>query len=172
MSARRLLIPTACLIGLIALLHGGCVITVDPNDGGDGNGDGNGDGTAEQVTIRIVNTTPNTLDPEIYLSATPVDESGLFQASNKYTLFGVGRLGLLAGSDSESFTIDCAEARVVGTRGGSFGGGTDNNDLTDPAGTGTQRILVQDQVFTCGERITFTYRRSGDGFITTLDFDQ
>ena len=171
MSARRFLLPTACLIALIALLPGGCVITVDPIDGGDGDGDAGGDGTTQEITIQIINATPNTLDPEIFLSATPVDAVGLFQLNNKYTLFGVGRLGLLAGSDTESFTIDCSQARVIGTLGGSFGGGADNNDLTNPAGSGTQRVLAQDQVFFCGERVTFTYRQSGAGFITTLDFE-
>jgi len=173
MFVRRYLLPTACLVALAILLPGGCVVTVDPIDGGDGGdgGTGGGDGASQQITIRIVNATANTLDPEIFLSSEPVDTVGLFQLNNKYTLFGVGRLGLIAGYDSESFTIDCAQARLVGTLAGSFGGGADKNDLTSPAGSGTQLVLTQDLVFFCGNRITFTYGHSGGGFNTTLDID-
>lgn len=169
MSARHSLLRTACMLGLALLLPGGCVITVDPINGG-ADGD-NGDAAADQITIRIVNATSHTLDPEIYLSSGPVDIEHLLTASRKYTQFGVGRLGLIAAGDTDQFAVDCAQARLVGTRGGSFGGGGDRNDLTDPAGSGTQLVLTQDLVFFCGNRITFTYRRSGDGFGTTLDVD-
>ncbi|MFQ5805672.1 MAG: hypothetical protein ACE5I3_04395 [Phycisphaerae bacterium] len=169
MFARRFLLRPVCLIGLATLWPGGCVITVDPIDGG--NGGDNGDGTTEQITVRVVNATGHTLDPEIYVASEPVDLDHLFTRSRKFTQFGVGRLGLIAANDTDSFTIDCAQARMVGTLGGSFGGGSDRNDLTDPAGSGTQLVLTQDLVFYCGNRITFMYRRSGDGFLTTLDID-
>jgi hypothetical protein len=184
MLTRRFLLQAACLIGLVALAPAGCVRDFDSLfdsffdslDNGDGNGGGddggdNGDATVDQITIRIVNATPNTLDPQIYVSAEPVSVDDLFKASRKYTTFGVGRLGLLAGDDSDEFTIDCAAARVIGTQGGSFGGGSDGNDLNNPAGSGLRRVLTQDLVFFCGDRITFTYRRTGGEFTTTFDID-
>jgi len=168
MSPRRTVLQAACLLGLAVLLPGGCVISIDPIDGGDDDGNGGG---ADQITIRIVNATDHTLDPQIYLAAEPVDVDSLFTASRKYTKFGVGNLGLIGSFDADQFTVECSQARVVGTRGGSFGGGDDGNDLTAPAGSGTQLVLTQELVFFCGQRITFTYRSSGDGFSTTLDID-
>ena len=168
MFTSRFLLRAACLVALATLVPGGCVVSVDPIDTG---GSGGGGGTAELVTIRIINATNHTLDPEIYLAAEPVSVDDLFAASRKYTTFGVGRLGLIAAADSDEFTVDCAAARMVATAGGSFGGGADNNDLTAPAGSGTRLVLTQDLVFFCGDRITFTYRGSGDTFSTELDID-
>jgi hypothetical protein len=164
MLARCFLLFATCLF---VLLPAACVVTVEPVDGGNGGADGG----ANTITIRIVNATNHTLDPEIYISAQPVSVDQLFAASNKYTTFGVGLLGLLAGSDTDSFTIECSEARVIGTKGGQFGGGADGNDLNDPAGSGLQRVLAQDLIFYCGDRITFTYRKSGGEFITTFDVE-
>ena len=181
MLTRRFLLQAACLVSLVALASAGCPRNFDSLfdsifdslDDGNGNGDPNGNGgtAADQITIHIVNATSNTLDPQIYISAEAVSVDDLFTASHKYTTFGVGRLGLLAGDDSDEFTIDCAAARVIGTLGGSFGGGSDGNDLNDPAGSGLRRVLTQELVFFCGDRITFTYRRAGGEFTTTFDVD-
>lgn len=169
MFAPRLLLRVACLVALATLVPGGCVVTVDPIDNGDGDGDGGT--TTDKVTVRVINATNHTLDPEIYLARAPMSVEDLFSPSRKYTAYGVGRLGLIAAADSDEFTVDCAAARMVGTAGGLFGGGSDNNDLTNPAGSGTQLVLTQDLVFFCGDRITFTYRGSGGEFSTTLDID-
>lgn len=169
MPKLRLLAWSVCLLGLVTLVPGGCTITIDPNFPLDPNTGGNDPNDATTLTIRVVNSTGNTLDPQIYLADGPVDLAGLFTASRKYTDYGVGRLGLLAKNTSDSFTIDCSEARVIGTRGGSFGGGDDGNDLNNPAGSGRQLVLTQELVFFCGDRITFTYDQSGGGFTTSFD---
>jgi hypothetical protein len=167
MLTRQLLMQTAGLAGLLTLSFGGCTITVDPTDLdlGDNNS------PAGVVTIRIINSTGHTLDPQIYIAAEPVDLEHLFTRSRKYTNYGVGQLGLIARNTSDDFEIECDQIRLIGTLGGSFGGGEDNNDLNNPAGSGTQRVLTQELVFDCGERITFTYRRITGGFRTDADVD-
>ena len=108
-----------------------------------------------------VNTTNVTLDPEIHASATAVNADGLFVAGNKFTAFGVGTLGLLGPDTSDTFEIDCANARVIGTKGGVFG-----DNLTQPDGVGQQVLLTQDLSVYCGGLLTLTYSRSGSGFRT------
>ena len=164
------LVQLAALAALYALLAGGCVIEIAPVDGGDDNG-GETPDPSTSITIRIRNLTNNTLDPQIYLATEVLDTDDLFVEGNQYTNFGVGRMGLLAGLDAETFTIDCEEAIMVATQGGSFGGGDDGNDLNNPSGSGTRLVLTQDLVFFCGNQITLTYTRSGGEYITTLDID-
>lgn len=164
MLTRQLLRQTAGLVGLLAL--GACTITVDPADI-----DGGDSSPAGVVTVRIINSTGHTLDPQIYIASEPVDLEHLFTRSCKYTDYGVGQLGLIAANTSDDFEIECDQIRVIGTLGGSFGGGDDKNDLTDPAGSGTQRVLTQELNFYCGERITLTYQKTSDGFLTETDVD-
>jgi len=152
----------ACAILLIL----GCTVILEPIDGRDG---GDGAGTQPQtITIRIVNATDNTLDPEIFLSDQPVSADELFTDAHKYTLFGVGRFGLLGGRDADRFEIDCTQARMIGARG-KFGGGDDGNDLTNPTSSDRRIVLTQDLSVFCGGRVTFTYSRSADGFTTSFD---
>jgi hypothetical protein len=166
----RLFVQTACLVSMLTLAYGGCAVTIDPTDLDPNNADG---GAATGViTIRIVNQTSHTLDPQIYVSAQPVSVSDLFRSSRKYTDYGVGRQGLIAAYTSDDFDLDCAQARVIGTRGGVFGGGEDDNDLNNPAGSGTQLVLTQDLVFYCGARITLTYRETSGGFTTAFSVAQ
>jgi hypothetical protein len=164
MSTRHLVWRAACLVALVALLPGGCVVTVDPIDETDGDGDGNGGTPATQITIRIVNTTNVTLDPEIYISAEPVSVDQLFRSANKYKAFGVGTQGILADFDSDSFSLDCSAARVIGTRGGKFG-----DNLNQPDGDGDQIVLQQELNVFCGGTVTFTYSREAGGFSTSYN---
>ena len=167
MLTRQLLTQTACLVGLLTLSFGGCTITVDPTD----LDIGGGSSPTGVVTIRIINSTGHTLDPQIYIASEPVDLENLFAGNRKHTNYGVGQLGLIAANTSDDFEIECDLIRLIGTQGGSFGGGDDNNDLNNPAGSGTQRVLTQELVFDCGERITFTYRQITGGFRTDSDVD-
>jgi hypothetical protein len=159
----RLFLRATCFVTLAMLVPGGCVITVDPTDGvnGDGGDDG-GNGAVQHITVRVINTSNTTLDPEIYVSAEPVSISELFRSANKYTRYGVGTQGILADHDSDTFTLDCSEARVLGTKGGKFG-----DDLNDPDGTGQQIVLTQDLSIFCGGTVTFTYSRTISGYTTT-----
>lgn len=151
----------------LALLVAGCVVTVEPDPNDNGNGDGNGGGgDGETIRVRIVNTTNVDLDPEVYLSAQAVGVEELFQPGNKYTAFGVATLGIIEAFGSDSFTVTCADARILGTTGGRFG-----DNLNEPDGFGRQIVLTQDLNVFCGGTVTFTYSRSGDAFTTTFDVD-
>ena len=143
---------------LLVLPGGGCVISIDPLDGGGG---GNGGGAGGQFTIRLINATDTTLDPELYIADGPVSITQLFERARKFTAYGVGTLGLLGPFGSDTVTVNCTAAIVIGTRGGAFG-----DDLNDPDGTGRQIVLTQDVNVFCGDTITFTYERSGSGFET------
>lgn len=145
------------LFAAAALLPAGCVIEIDPPPGG-----GNG-GPGPTVTIRIVNESDTGLDPQIFFSATAGTRDELFNPANKFTNFGVLGSGLLDRFSSDSFTVECSQARLIGTLGGSFGG-----NINNPEGTGTERLVAQDSFFLCGETITFIYRRSGAGFTTSV----
>jgi len=163
MSPRRVSWRFLLLTGPIALLLAGCMLTLTPSDGGADNGDGDGTGgdTTDTLTVRVVNLTNVSLDPEIYVSAEPVSVDELFQPANKYTAFGVGTTGILADRDSDTFALDCSQARLIGTRGGRFG-----DDLNNPEGTGQQVVLTQELSVFCEGSVTFTYARAGDGFTT------
>ncbi len=164
MQAGRGLLFSSMLVGMLLFLPGsGCVITFDPIPGDD---DDPNDGGGTTITIRVVNTTNTTLDPDIYISATAVSTEELFVPARKYTAFGVGTLGLLGPGGSDQFTVSCSDARVIGTLGGRFG-----DDLNNPDGTGRQIVLTQDLNVFCGGRVTFTYSRSGSAFTTTFDVE-
>lgn len=139
-----------------ALALGGCVIDIQPDPGGGG-------GSSQVITIRVINSSNVTLDPQIYVSATPVSTDELFADGNKFTRFGVGTLGLIGGADTDTFTIDCSAARVIGTRGGSFG-----DDLTNPQGSGQQIVLTQELSIFCEGTLTLTYSGAGSNFNTNF----
>lgn len=161
MSIRRWVRWSAPAAALALTVTLGCIVTVEPIDGGDG-GDGGGGPTT--ITVRLFNATNIGLDPQIFISADALSAEALFaSATNKFTSFGDFGLGLLGAGDVAGFDLDCAAVRVLGTPGGSFG-----NDLQSPEGSGIQRVLSQDAQFNCGDTITFTYSRSGSGFATSF----
>ena len=159
-------------LGVLALLAvfgpfmpGGCVVQVFTDGGGFF-----GDNGAETIRIRVVNETTRALDPGIYIASDTIsDPNALFTAEHKFTRLGVGLLGVLGPGDSDTIEVACDQARTIGTDGGTFGGGDDGNDLSDPAGKGRQIILFQDQSVFCGDRVTFRYRRVGGEFTTVLE---
>lgn len=153
---------SAILVGLIA----GCSITVDPPDDGGNGGDGGGGPPDPQqvITVNLINETGTTLDAEFYVAAGPVSVDELFSAGNKFTMFGVGTIGLLADFDSDSFALDCATARVLGTRGGRFG-----DNLNQPDGMGQQIVLSQDLNIFCGDTLTIRYRFSNGQYQTVFE---
>lgn len=149
--------PTVLAAGLF-LSIGGCIIVDDGNGGGDGGGDG-----PTKIRVVVINQTGTSIDPEVYVSATPVDVNGLFADANKFTAYGFRNTGLLAAFAQDTFSINCDAARVLGTKGGTFG-----DDPANPLGTGTQRVFTQDLTVACGETLTLVYSRSlGGDFETT-----
>lgn len=161
MSTWKTLANIAALVAFCAMLSGGaCVVDVVPIDtGGDWLGGGD---DATTITVVIINATNTTLDPEIYVSAENVGVQQLFQPARKYTRFGVGTLGLLGPSGSDSFELECTAVIVLGTQGGAFG-----DDLNNPDGTGRQIVLTQDLNVYCGDTVRFTFTGSGTNFDTS-----
>lgn len=140
-----------------ALALAGCVVEVtpDPND--------NNNGSGQVITVRVINTSNVTLDPQIYISGTPVSSDELFADANKFTRFGVGTLGLIGGADSDTFTVDCSSARLIGTKGGAFG-----DDLTNPQGFGQQIVLTQELSIFCEGTLTLTFGGAGSTFTSNF----
>lgn len=149
----------AILLMAAVLASAGCVIRV--TSGGDGGGDSNQPPAATKITVRVVNTTGVSLDPQIFFSDQFVPPDQLFADGNKYTAYGVGTLGILADNDSASFNIECDLATTIGTKGGSFG-----DDLNNPIGVGQQIIVRMNESIFCGQTLTLTYRKSGSGYTT------
>lgn len=156
MFRRNALLPSLALMCLATFLHGGCSVTLDPGDNG---------GTEGKVTIRIVNSTAADLDPQIYISSQVLSRDDFFKSANKYTNYGVFDQGLLGPYGQETFTIDCADAREVGTAGGRF------NDGENTVGSDRNYILTQENVFFCDGVITFTYSRTNDGYTVRYVLD-
>lgn len=144
---------------LLAALMGGCVITIS-----DGNNNDNGGSGDAVITVRVINASDVTLDPQIYSSAENVGVDALFADANKLTAYGVGTLGILGPNSEDSFAVTCANARTLGTRGGSFG-----DNLNAPVGMGRQILLTQDLSVFCGGEVILTYSGSGTSFTTTFD---
>ncbi len=161
MDLRRLIGFTGLAAMLTLCSAGACVVTIDPPPNDDDGG--NGGGGTSRITIRLVNTTNTTLDPEFYIAAEPVSVDQLFDASRKFTSFGVGTIGLLADRDSAEFTLECSATRVLGSKGGRFG-----NNLNSPDGVSQQVVLTQDVNVFCGDTVTLTFGRSGSTFTTSL----
>jgi hypothetical protein len=153
MLPRNKLFPALALMALAVILPGGCNITIDDGI----------HGTDGMVTIRVINDTALDLDAQIYIASQVLPRNDLFKQSHKYTAFGVFDEGLLGPYGQETFTVDCADARAVGTTGGKF----DNDSNTEESNR--EIILTQETVFLCGDVITFTYSRTNEGF--TVDFD-
>jgi len=152
-----LCVQYCALVGLCTVLTGGgCIVTFLPPDHDGSDGD-----TDQTIRIRLINATNTDLDPQFYVSAEPVSAEDLFKEANKYTDFGVMGLGVLGAGDVASFSLPCDQARVIGTQGGLFGKDRDN-----PEGVGQRRVFAQDLTVFCGESVTLTYRRQGDGFAT------
>ncbi len=143
---------------LLSALMGGCVITIS-----DGNGNDNGS-SESVITVRVINASDVTLDPQIYSSPDSVGVDGLFTAENKLTAYGVGTLGILGPNSEDSFAVTCANARTIGTLGGSFG-----DNLNAPEGMGRQIVLTQDLSVFCGGELVLTYSGGGGSFTTTFD---
>ena len=161
----------ASLAGLSVLavfgmfVPGGCVVQVFTDGGGFFGGS-----SPETIRIRVVNETTRDLDPGIYIASDTIsDPNALFTAEHKFTRLGVGLVGVLGPGDSDTIEVSCDQARTIATDGGTFGGGDDGNDLSNPAGHGRQIILFQDQSVFCGDRVTFRYRRVGGEFTTVLE---
>jgi hypothetical protein len=145
----------ACLLSA-GLLLGGCIVTVEPDGPG-----GGPRGTT--ITIRVVNSTTTTIDPDIYIATEAATVEQLFVPQRKYTAFGVGKLGVLAPASSDEFTLPCDRVAVLGTLGGKFG-----DDLTMPDGTGRQIVLTRDLNLFCNGRVTFTYSGSRGAYTTSF----
>lgn len=156
---------------LAGLTMGGCTLVVDGNNNNNSNGGSNGNDNNEgppHVRIKVINESNVTLDPELFvLPQVTVDPNIVFQAEHRYTRYGVGTRGLLGPNGSDEFDLDCETTYTIATFGGAFG-----DDLDNPLGRGTQRILLLGSSFTCGDRVTLRFSPSGNGYVTTVAVSQ
>ena len=58
---------------------------------------------------RLINATNTTLDPQLYVAGGALSIAELFNASRKYTAFGVGTLGLLGPGGNATIEFTCTE---------------------------------------------------------------
>jgi hypothetical protein len=140
------------------------ITSVNPDD----NGGGGGGGDANQITVRVVNASPNrAVDVQLYATGQGVGnpDTDLFIPANQRAAgIGFAGSGILPAGQTDEMTVACAEANAVGTRGGVFL----NQDTGEAVGTGTQYVLFQITQFQCGSTIVFTYAPSGNGFLTSV----
>lgn len=153
-------------IALVAgLSMGGCTFIIDGNNNGNSNHNSN---RPPGVRIKVINKTNVTLDPELFiLGQVTVDPNLIFQPGNRYTRYGVGTRGLLGPNGSDEFDLDCETTYTIATFGGAFG-----DDLDNPLGRGTQRILLLGSSFTCGDMVTLTFSGAGGSYLTTVAVTQ
>lgn len=149
----------AAVAGLAA---GGCTITVGPGNDDDGDDDGGGTPTPTTVTVRIVNSTTDWLDPQIFVGPPGVFGDALFVPEYKRTGFGAGGVGIIEAGGQASFTLNCGEFGVIATFGGIFG-----PDLGNPLDQGTQRA-VDGSTLQCGETVGFAFRNEGNTLLTSI----
>lgn len=159
-------IRLAALALVAALSMGGCTVIVDNN-----NNNGNSNDNSNRppgIRIKVVNKTNVTLDPELFILAqVTVDPNLIFQPGNRFTRYGVGTRGLLGPNGSDEVDLDCETTYTIATFGGAFG-----DDLDNPLGRGTQRILLLGSSFTCGDLITLTFSGSAGSYVTTVAVSQ
>ncbi|MBL8878906.1 MAG: hypothetical protein JNG88_07280 [Phycisphaerales bacterium] len=157
------------MVVVTGLSMGGCTVVVDGNDNNNSGSNSNSNsGGPPRVHVTLVNETNLSLDPEIFvLTQGTIDPNLVFQQANRYTRFGIGTRGLLGPGDTAEFDLDCEATYTLATFGGALG-----EDLDNPTGRGTQRILLLGSSFTCGDNVTLTFSPSGNGFVTTVAVSQ
>ncbi len=160
----RLVAAGLCVTAL--LLPGSTCVTVTnliPGDGGGGGG-------SNQVTVRVINASPNlAVDVQIYATGQAVNnpDTDLFIPANQQVAgLGFAGSGVVAAGQTDEITLACDQALVVGTLGGRFL----NQDTGAQVGTGTRYVLFQGSQYQCGSTIIFTYTPSGSGFRTDVSF--
>ncbi len=122
---------------------------------------------ASTVRVRFVNSHPTLgVDVQFYATGNPVSDPAteLFVGGFQRTNVGLFSRGVIPRLDHDELELPCAEARVIGTLGGLFL----DSDTGAVAGTGTQRVLAQDVIFTCGDVIILEYLDDGGGLTTRV----
>lgn len=156
------------LAAVATLSMGGCTVIVDGNNNDNASNNNTNSGGPPRVHVTLANETNLSLDPEIFiLSQGTIDPNLVFQTANRFTRFGIGTRGLLGPGDIAEFDLDCEATYTLATFGGALG-----EDLDNPTGRGTQRILLLGSSFTCGDNVTLTFSPSGNGFVTTVAVSQ
>jgi hypothetical protein len=156
MAKRLWLVKIGIACFMAALIGGGCTFTFYPINPG---------GEEGKVTVRVINYTAADLDPQIFIADQVLQRNQLFKQANKYTEYGVFNRGVLGPYGQATFTLDCADVRVIGSAGGLFG-----NDASTNEGD-REIILAQETVFLCGDLVTFSYRSSGGKYTVGFDLD-
>ncbi len=146
MSKRSYALAACGLIGVVAFVMGGCVVTVTPIEP-----EPNSPPTT--ITIRIKNDTSRPLDPQIYIAPADVGAANIFQPQYKRTNFGFGNLGTLLPLSEVTLTVTCGELGLIGTDGGVA-----SENLTDPnAPKGTRFVFQEGASVQCGYILEFNF---------------
>lgn len=150
-------------VGSIAtgvLLQTSCFTVINPPDGGDDNP------PAEKVTIRLINLSSYTLDPQLHVSDQPLGDPAatLFLPANIRVAPDTSGTGIMQPGQTAEIVVDCTAAAAIGTLGGRFLNRSDGSE----AGTGQQRLSPIGQVYSCTDVLTFTYQAQNSTFTTSI----
>ncbi|MFO0840213.1 MAG: hypothetical protein U1D55_17025 [Phycisphaerae bacterium] len=138
MSAPRFL---SLLLAAAALAPAGCVVVSTPPP------------PPEPIKIELYNPTSGDVRPNLFVSATALDETGLFVGGNQVTNFTTRPFPELRAGETATVTVDCDTAASIGV---------DKPVLfiasTLAVTNSADRIfLLRDTDVTCGRTVRFVY---------------
>ncbi|UCD27745.1 MAG: hypothetical protein JSV03_11635 [Planctomycetota bacterium] len=150
-----------CLTAGVLLQTSSCLIdaSVEPGSDVDPN----------NVRIRFVNQSSQALDVLFYATAAdltnPADvDTVLFTPANQVIAnIGFAGSGLIPAGETDEITLNGANARTLGTRGGAF----INKDTGEHLGTGQQRVFSINLQYSCGDTLSIVYKATATGYETS-----
>jgi hypothetical protein len=119
------------------------------------------------LQVRFANRTGRVLDVEFYASSEPLGnpDQVLFISENKVTEgIGFAGTGLVPPGTTDSITLACENARVIGTKGGRFV----DDEAGEELGRGERRVAARYLQYECGDQITLVFDSAGEFFTTTM----
>ena len=144
--------PRSCLrlvsVGLLTVGLVGCVPATD----------------LDPVTVRLVNASDFTLDPNLYAASGTLSSSALFVPANLVTSFADGGLATVEPRASRTARVDCDAAGTLGVNRPVF---TDSVGLRGGRAAATSFVLSEGVTFRCGQTLVLTYRGTEAGFGVT-----
>ena len=142
--------PRSCLrlvsVGLLTVGLVGCVPATDA------------------ITVRLVNASDFTLDPNLYAAAGTLSSSALFVPANLVTSFADGGLATVEPGASRTAVIACAAAGTLGVYRPMF---TDSVGLSGGRTADVSFVLSEGITFRCGQTLVLTYSGTEAGFGVT-----
>ena len=120
------------------------------------------------TTIELVNTTALDVTPNLYVSESATDESGLFVAANRVTDFTDRAFPELRGSEQVALELECDAAVTLGVNAPVL------FDAVQVIATASDDhlLLQRDVDFQCGETVRFIYFAEGDAFRVRVELSE